>query len=124
MGARDVDELVQGFHQEHEKTYGHMALDEPVEIVNLRMTASGKADQTKPARPVMPAGSGNGGERDVYFGPDHGLLRTPVLTTRSVLDATGRPGPMIVEEYDATVVVPPDCSASLDEWDNIVIEVA
>jgi hypothetical protein len=34
-----------------------------------------------------------------------------------------RPGPLIVEEYDATTVVPPGCAAWLDEGGNIVIEV-
>ena len=30
---------------------------------------------------------------------------------------------MIVEEYDATTVIPPGCSARLDDWGNIEIDV-
>ena len=60
--------------------------------------------------------------RDAYFGPEAGLLPTPVLA-RADLTAAPRPGPLIVEEYDATTVVPPGCAARRDEWDNIVIEV-
>jgi N-methylhydantoinase A len=37
--------------------------------------------------------------------------------------AGGRPGPLIVEEYDATCVVPPGAEARLDEHGNILIEV-
>ena len=33
------------------------------------------------------------------------------------------PGPLVIEEYDATVVVPPGCSAARDVLGNIVIEV-
>ena len=32
-------------------------------------------------------------------------------------------GPFIIEEYDATVVVPPDCYAKTDEANNIFIEI-
>ena len=34
----------------------------------------------------------------------------------------GRGGPLIVEEYDATVVVPPNATAKLDDYGNIRIE--
>jgi N-methylhydantoinase A len=45
------------------------------------------------------------------------------VLSRSDLGPVPSQGPIIVEEYDATVVVPPGCAASLDEWNNIVIEV-
>jgi N-methylhydantoinase A len=47
-------------------------------------------------------------------------MDTPVLK-RSEL-ATGRSGPLIIEEYDATCVIPPDAFAMLDAGGNIVIE--
>ena len=65
------------FHQEHERTYGHKADDEPVEIVNLRMTALGRVEPR--ARPVQ-ADSWRVQQRDgtsrrecTISGPDHGL---------------------------------------------------
>ena len=118
----DVSELVNDFHKEHEKTYGHMATDEPVEIVNLRMTALGKPSIATPVQStsdIKPSGKTN---RDVYFGPTHGLLQTPIVL-RSDLSFERKSGPMIIEEYDATVVVFPDCHASLDQWGHIVINV-
>jgi len=45
------------------------------------------------------------------------------VLARTDLAATPRPGPLIVEEYDATTVVPPGCAAWRDQWENIVIEV-
>jgi N-methylhydantoinase A len=44
---------------------------------------------------------------------------TPILR-RSDL-AAPRSGPLIVEEYDATCVVPPGATASLDPGGNIVL---
>jgi N-methylhydantoinase A len=112
------------FAREHERTYGHRAgPDEPVEIVSLRVLAQGI-----PARPRVPErlqidGGRAGGEartRRVYFGPDHEWRATPIVG-RSDL-AGGRRGPCIVEEYDATCVVPPGARAAVDAWGNIVID--
>jgi N-methylhydantoinase A len=40
---------------------------------------------------------------------------------RAALDLTARLGPLLIDEYDATTLVPPGCRAWRDEWDNIVI---
>jgi N-methylhydantoinase A len=61
------------------------------------------------------------GSRSVYFGPAVGERETPILA-RDALGATSRAGPLIVEEYEGTTVVPPDCAARLDQAGNIVIE--
>jgi N-methylhydantoinase A len=60
--------------------------------------------------------------RKAYFGAEKGWIDVPVLA-RSDL-ARGQPGPCIVEEYDATCVVPADAEARLDSFGNIVIDLA
>ena len=50
-------------------------------------------------------------DRRVYFGPGHGWLFAPVVG-RGVLDTGGSAGPLIVEEYDSTTVVPPGWRAA------------
>jgi N-methylhydantoinase A len=79
-----------------------------------------------PARPPgWPRAGGDFGEpsdRQAYFGPEVGFLTTPVLV-RPDLRGTTLSGPLIVEEYDATIVVPPGCDASLDEWGNVDIRI-
>jgi N-methylhydantoinase A len=49
------------------------------------------------------------------------LVDTPVIA-RAALAADARPGPFIIEEYDATCVVPPGARATLDGYGNIAIE--
>ena len=56
--------------------------------------------------------------RSAYFGAAHGLVETPVVG-RADLASTGRQGPLIIEEYDTTVVVPPGWIARLDLRGNI-----
>jgi len=62
-----------------------------------------------------------GGSRRVYFGQRDGWTVTQVLSRGDL--ATPREGPAIIEEYDATCVVPPGARAALDASGNIVMEV-
>ena len=57
--------------------------------------------------------------RPAYFGDEHGWLETPVLS-RADLGAA-RAGPLVIEEYDATCVVPPGAQAEVDAAGNLVI---
>ena len=59
--------------------------------------------------------------RCAYFGPEHGPLDVPVISRAELLDSPPREGPLIVEEYDATCVVPPGCRVTLDSLGNIDI---
>ena len=120
-GSPSIEE---GFAREHERTYGHRAgADEPVEIVSLRVVGQGLSDRPRvPERVQIGRGAGTlGGSRRVYFGQRDGWIVTPVLARGDL--ATPRQGPAIVEEYDATCVVPPGARASLDASGNIVMEV-
>ena len=61
--------------------------------------------------------------RRAYFGPEHGPLDVPVISRAALLDSPPREGPLIIEEYDATCVVPPGCRVTLDALGDIDIEV-
>jgi len=114
----DIEALVEGFHREHERTYGHRSTEDPVQIVNVRMnvrvpTASKIARFAPPPRFERR-------DRPVTF--DREPIMTPVIG-REMLGPTPRPGPFIIEDYDCTCVVPPTASARLDAVGNIEIEV-
>jgi N-methylhydantoinase A len=122
------------FGREHERTYGHRAgPDEPVEIVSLRVVGRGLSDRPRVPDRVPVDQNARAGRlearapaapppvRRVYFGPEAGWLATPILARADF--ATPREGPAVIEEYDATCVVPPSARAGLDAWGNIVMEV-
>lgn len=122
--------LAEAFGEEHERTYGHRAgPDEPVELVNMVVVAEGLPDG-----PVVPdalrfardedegaAASAAGGRR-AYYGPETGWRETPVLRRSDLTIERATEGPLIVEEYDATCLVPPAARASLDDHGNLVID--
>ncbi len=115
--------LEEAFGEEHERVYGHRAgPDEPVELVSMQVLGRGLRDgvgvpeRVRASRPEPEPGP----PRRAWFGPEHGWVETRVLR-RSDL-ATPVSGPAIVEEYDATCVLPPGTRAHLDAGGNIVIE--
>ncbi len=124
IDEKAVAVLEESFSREHERTYGHRAgADEPLELVNVQVVGYGVSERSgvpdrifatkaREAAPLPP--------RQVYFGLDAGWQETPILR-RSDLE-TPRQGPCIVEEYDATVVIPPDSKAELDAYGNILID--
>ena len=115
--------LEEAFGQEHEKTYGHRAsADEPVELVSIQVVGLGVREDAGVPQRVRPsrAEPAAAAPRSAYFGSELGWVKSPILR-RSDLSAP-RPGPLIIEEYDATCVIPPGARASLDAGGNIIIE--
>ena len=123
VDAAWIAELEEAFGVEHERTYGHRAgPEEPVELMTVQVIGRGLSlDRTPP--PPPPAPSGGAGSRRTWFGRAHGWREAAVLA-RGDLGRDATPGPLIVEEYDATCLVPPEDSARLDGYGNIVIEIA
>lgn len=118
-----LKDVALAFAAEHERTYGYRSDEEPVQLVAVRAVAAGvSAEPRVPPRLNLrlPAAGGRG-RRRAYFGPGVGWLDTPVLG-RSELGKEPVKGPLIVEDYDTTTLVPPGWRACLDDWLNIVIE--
>ena len=110
------------FDVEHHRTYGHATADATIDIVNVKLTARAAANGDAPYDPL--AGLGQAADertRRAYFGAEHGWHDVPVISRAALLDSPPREGPLIVEEYDATCVVPPGCRATLDSLGNIDI---
>lgn len=59
--------------------------------------------------------------RRAYFGADYGSIDTPVVT-RADIDGSAR-GPLLIDEYDSTTVIPPGWSVRRDGEGNLVLEV-
>jgi N-methylhydantoinase A len=119
-GPIDFGYLEEAFGREHEKTYGHRAgTDEPVELVSIQVVGQGlRAGPNVPERVRASRGEPQPPPpRRAYFGS---WIETPVMRRSDLSQA--KKGPLIVEEYDATCVVPPGAKAQLDAGGNIVIE--
>jgi N-methylhydantoinase A len=117
-------ELARRFDAEHEVRYGHSFEGQYAhEVVNLRLVGSVTPAGARRIASLDPSASGAEERRQVYFGPAAGLLETPIIA-RSRLGETPRAGPLVIEEYEGTVVVPPDATAGRDADGNVLIDLA
>lgn len=113
--------LVSAFHAQHEREYNFRRDDAPVDLYRLNLRAIGvvpKAalrEHTPGDRRIEPR------ERRLawFEGPDP--VDTPVYWREDLQAGSRLAGPAIVEQLDATTVVPPDVAAEVDRFLNIVM---
>lgn len=122
------ESLAARFHDAHRRRFSHASESEPVEVVNLRLKAIGRA--AKPEFRREPEGDLNPraaqiGYKQVYFAAQAASQAArPVLAALYERDRL-RPGnivvgPAIVFQLDTTTVLPPGWSATVDGWGNLV----
>jgi len=117
-----LSSLFTKFHQAHRQSYGYFREKELIEFVNLRLIAQGKLPGSRPAenrsgnqKPAPPLGArtvwfqGRGMQSPIY--ERSGLVRDQVIK-----------GPAVVEQLDATIVIPPEFQGVVDDMGNLIIE--
>jgi N-methylhydantoinase A len=111
------------FAEANRARFGHSPAD-PVDLVSVRLRAirpSGAPRFAELAKSVRLAPSdGPPPKRPAYFGAEHGLIDTPVCTRADVCGAT--PGPLIIEEPDTTLVIPPGWTVIKDASENLLLQ--
>ncbi|GAA4069635.1 hydantoinase/oxoprolinase family protein [Nonomuraea soli] len=122
------EEVLDRFHEAHERLYGYAYRDDPrhaVEWVNLRVSGIGPI--TRPpirrrvaqdlldesAQPAEPAVT-----RTVHFERHH---ETPIHQRRALGPGATVTGPAVIEEYGSTVPIHPGFTATVDEFGNLEI---
>ncbi len=117
--------LAERFHAAHEQTYGYRREDDTIAIVSLRLKATVRTHSLSFSelgayfRPSVKK-TAQPDSRRAYFGPQQGERDTRILS-RGALVEQAVAGPVIVEEFDTTVVVPPGWDGSVDAYGNIVL---
>jgi N-methylhydantoinase A len=116
----DLDSLREAFQREYTTTYGY-ASDEPLELVNVRCVAAGVRAHRLDFRAVkVSARAMDARRRVVHFARGAAPLQTPVVSRESIGERA-MPGPLVVESYDSTVIVPPEASIVRDAFGHLVI---
>ncbi|MBM4073024.1 MAG: hydantoinase/oxoprolinase family protein [Planctomycetes bacterium] len=116
--------IARAFDAEHTRTFGHHS-DAPHQLVNIRVIARGISETSRVPKRLVAVSTGQrrATERRAYFGPKHQWATAKVMQ-RTDLGKTPTAGPLLVEEYDSTCVVPPGWRVSIDELQNLILETA
>ncbi|WP_290811687.1 hydantoinase/oxoprolinase family protein [Halovivax sp.] len=108
------------FHADHESAYGY-TLDEAVEVVNLRVTA--RVERPSPDVGHTAEGESRIGEREAHF-PDEGARTAAVYERNRLAADESIVGPVVLEQPEATTVVPPGWRGRIGDDGTLVMEVA
>jgi N-methylhydantoinase A len=123
LDAEAVRAIETAFAAEHKRTYGHHGGDgEAYALTNLRVIGEVAAGREGLRVRKMAKVSRQRGRRRAYFGSGLGWIETPVVG-RADLSMNTTDGPLLVDEYDSTTVIPPRCTARLDSLNNIRINI-
>jgi N-methylhydantoinase A len=113
------------FDQRHAQIHGHAAKERPVEVVSYRLRVrvavpkyEPRAQATSPSpRAVADAVKGR---RDISI---EGTTTAATIYERDRLDIGATvAGPAVVEQFDATTVIPPGWRGRVDHFRNLVLE--
>jgi len=124
--------LVDRFHELHHLRFGYANATKPVEIVHLRLKATGQVD--KPGLRAESPGNTDAsmaqtGEKRVWFPTTNGSTVAQPLKTR-LYDrehlGTGHiiAGPAVIFQLDTTTLIPPRWTARVDPYRNLIAEVS
>ena len=120
--VNEIVTFVESFHAAHESRFGYARTDAPVEVVNLRLTAAGATE--KPPIQSIPLTEPDASEAFTIQNPV--IFEGEALPTNFYRREILRPGnqimgPAIVTEFSATTVIPPDFSAVVDVYQNLIL---
>jgi N-methylhydantoinase A len=125
---RSRDGLKRRFDQEHLQRYGTCAPEESAEIVSLRATVTGVMKKPPLERIAhgarTPPASAGSGRRKVHFAGLGKPVVTPTYDRRGLRAGNRIDGPALVEEHASTTVVSPGDRLQVDEYGDLVIEIA
>jgi N-methylhydantoinase A/oxoprolinase/acetone carboxylase beta subunit len=112
-GPVDLAALRARFEDEHERLYGVRGRPgSPVEVRALRLAALGQVASADSFRLDGGAAAGDARLRSVHFAD--GAAEVPVRA-RTDVPETPQAGPLLVDEYDTTIVVPPGWTVRRDQ---------
>lgn len=117
--------LRQRFNDHYEKAYAHALPEHDIEFVILRLVAKGEIDKP-PLLEIQKIDKKNeivgNGKREIYVADERqsfacDVYEREILTGDSLVD-----GPVIIEEWNTTILIPPGQRGTSDRFGNLVID--
>jgi N-methylhydantoinase A len=122
LEGADLKALRNAFDSRHKVLFGHVAPDEPVEIVSYRVRGVGLVPPVTMPR-FKPTGTSLADARrelrQVQFAGE--AIDCPVYQRERLGVGAIVAGPAVLDQFDCTTLICPGQSARVDEWKNVII---
>src|SRR5438034_1000855 len=125
LDAAALARIRAAFDEIYAARYGYANPMEPVETVTWKLAAVGGAPRVALAKAASDGRDGGlKGRRRAWFPETRGWTECAVYDRYALAPGARLDGPAIVEERESTSVLPPGTSATVDEYANLIVEVA
>jgi N-methylhydantoinase A len=119
-----LTDTVGRFHAAHLRAYGHSMPERPAEIVNLRLAVTvSRANVDKVPTGPNSSRFAESSRRPVWY-PETQFIETPVYRRDDIPIGARFSGPAVIEQMDATTVIPPDADVRSDAGGNLIIDLS
>jgi N-methylhydantoinase A len=121
LEGASLAQIAEAFHALHRRTYGHDNRSEPVQLVNVRVTAIGSI--TPLSIRDAPAAPGNDAvktRRPLWFRAS-GAVDAVVFDRARMPAGLVAKGPAVIESLESTILVPPGWQARMNEDGFVVL---
>lgn len=116
------------FDEIHARIHGHAASEKGVELVSYRVRLRVSVPKFEPqpaaahaSAPAPAPAAATKGTRRVFFVSQESI-ETEIIDREKLPVGATFAGPAIVEQFDATTVVPPGWAARVDRFHNLALE--
>ncbi len=117
-----IDDAVNGFLAQHMREYKYVRDEASVEIFRLNLSAVGITPKAELPQSVPNLITPKPDAfRDVIFAGK--TYPTSIFKRQNLSSGAQINGPAVVHQLDSTTVIPPDAVASIDKFENIVINI-
>ena len=117
-----TSDLIEGFHNQHEREYNFRREDAPVSVFRVGVKATGVVPKAElPSHDVVVHRPEPTGHRAVWFNGK--AIKSDVYDRALIKAGAEFTGPAIVKQVDSTVLIPPNATAAVDQYMNILIRV-
>ncbi len=123
LSRKDLENLRVSFHEAHQMKYGHAAAEEPVELVNVRVTGLGRFAKIR-RRPIKKTRKGTAlkEKRQVYFSGTEEFETCHVYERSRLASGERITGPAVIEQIDSTTLVRPNHVCTVDRFGNLILD--
>lgn len=122
LNQENINEIIQHFHDSHERLYTYTLPENGTEIVNIKAKVLGKLEKPNIAEEEIGHGEKNLGTRSVYF-ENKGWLDVNVYAKEYLTAKDKIIGPAIVEEKTSSTVINEGDILIKDKYGNMIIEI-
>jgi len=117
-------QLRSAFDEEHRKMFGHIAPQEPVEIISYRVRGIGRVPPVELPKFAPTGAPLAGAVREMRVARFNGAnIECPVYQREKLDVGATFSGPAIVDQLDCTSVIPPGQHVRVDEYRNMIITI-